>query len=183
MNGAERHAGRSGSGEDTSYRKCRFIPPHQSLTRQLPPKGKPFLHCANRANMTLSCGSPLRSALIRRLRHQTACSLAPKATDEGGRYCSRSSSCCVARKDSCKKASPWGEAVALATDEGGINLHPRIAYKASRLPPTKRARQPHSSTTPYLPRQQKSFPHVPATHKKRNKFSPCKWRGHGGSSR
>ena len=42
LNGAERHAGRSGSGKDTSYRKCRFIPPHQSLTRQLPPKGKPF---------------------------------------------------------------------------------------------------------------------------------------------
>ena len=29
-------------GKDTSYRECRFIPPHQSLTRQLPPKGKPL---------------------------------------------------------------------------------------------------------------------------------------------
>ena len=25
------------------YGECRFIPPHQSLTRQLPPKGKPFI--------------------------------------------------------------------------------------------------------------------------------------------
>ena len=33
---------RSASGKDTYYRKCRFIPPHQSLSRQLPPKGKPF---------------------------------------------------------------------------------------------------------------------------------------------
>ena len=59
--------------------------------------------------MTLSCGSPLRSALIRRLRHQTACSLASKATDEGGRYCSRSSPCCVARKDSCKRLPLGGK--------------------------------------------------------------------------
>ena len=87
-------------------------PPHQSLSRQLPPKGKPFLHCANRVNMTLSCGSPLRSALIRRLRHQTACSLASKATDEGGRYCSRSSPCCVARKDSCKRLPLGGKKTA-----------------------------------------------------------------------
>ena len=43
MNGAERHAGRSGSGKDTSYRKCRLIPPHQSLSRQLPPQGEAFL--------------------------------------------------------------------------------------------------------------------------------------------
>ena len=47
-----------------AFRKCRLIPPHQSLTRQLPPKGKPSVRCANRVNMTLSCGSPLRSALI-----------------------------------------------------------------------------------------------------------------------
>ena len=25
-----------------AFCKCRFIPPHQSLTRQLPPKGKPL---------------------------------------------------------------------------------------------------------------------------------------------
>ena len=60
-------------GKDTSYRECRFIPPHQSLTRQLPPKGKPSLHCANTANVaymavmsniSLSCGLPLRFALV-----------------------------------------------------------------------------------------------------------------------
>ena len=34
--------------------KCRFIPPHQSLTRQLPPEGKPSLR---RANMVNGCAS------------------------------------------------------------------------------------------------------------------------------
>ena len=42
----------------------RFIPPHQSLTRQLPPKGKPSVRCANMANMALHCGLPLRFALV-----------------------------------------------------------------------------------------------------------------------
>ena len=34
----------------------------------------------------------------------------------------------------------------------------------------------------YLPNQQKNFPHVPATYKKRNKIPLPKWRGHGESS-
>ena len=34
---------------------CWLIPPHQSLTRQLPPEGKPFLRCANIAGYT-KCG-------------------------------------------------------------------------------------------------------------------------------
>ena len=29
--------------ERVALRKCRFIPPHQSLTRQLPPQGEAFL--------------------------------------------------------------------------------------------------------------------------------------------
>ena len=33
-----------------AFRKCRLIPPHQSLTRQLPPEGKPSFRCANIAN-------------------------------------------------------------------------------------------------------------------------------------
>ena len=55
-------------GSVYDFRKCRFIPPHQSLTRQLPPKGKPSVRCANMANMALHCGLPLRSALTSRLR-------------------------------------------------------------------------------------------------------------------
>ena len=51
-----------------AFCKCRLIPPHQSLTRQLPPKGKPSVRCANMANMALHCGLPLRSALTSRLR-------------------------------------------------------------------------------------------------------------------
>ena len=60
-----------------AFCKCRFIPPHQSLTRQLPPEGKPSLHSActanvaymaDMSNISLSCGLPLRFALIRRLR-------------------------------------------------------------------------------------------------------------------
>ena len=38
------------AGRAQAIRKRRFIPPHQSLTRQLPPKGKPSLRCANIAN-------------------------------------------------------------------------------------------------------------------------------------
>ena len=54
--------------KDNFYEECRLIPPHQSLARQLPPKGKPSLRCANRANRTLNRGMSSRSALIRRLR-------------------------------------------------------------------------------------------------------------------
>ena len=61
----------------------RFIPPHQSLTRQLPPKGKPSLHCANKVNRTLNRGLPSRPALIRRLRRQTASSLSRKRLMRG----------------------------------------------------------------------------------------------------
>ena len=72
-----RLAGVGRVGRVYGFCKCRVIPPHQSLARQLPPKGKPFLHCANMANVVnmadmaniiLCCGLPLRSALIRRLR-------------------------------------------------------------------------------------------------------------------
>ncbi|GEM_PF-6285556 len=54
LNGAERPAGSSGSGKDTSYRKCRLIPPHQSLSRQtacsfLSPQGEAFLQESFRA--------------------------------------------------------------------------------------------------------------------------------------
>ena len=55
MIGAERHAGRSVSGGRIhSCGECKFIPPHQSLTRQLPPKGKPSLRRAYIANTTLN---------------------------------------------------------------------------------------------------------------------------------
>ena len=33
-----------------TYSRMKIIPPHQSLTRQLPPEGKPSLRCANMAN-------------------------------------------------------------------------------------------------------------------------------------
>ena len=58
----------------------------------------------------------------------------------------------------------------------------RKCRDSERIPLTKRARQPHSAKNSYLPNQQKSFPHVPATYKKRNKIPLPKWRGHGGSS-
>ena len=57
LNGAERPAGRSGSGKDTSYRKCRLIPPHQSLSRQLPPKGKPAVQRAISLNTAFAINS------------------------------------------------------------------------------------------------------------------------------
>ena len=52
-----------------------------------PPEEKPSLHCANRANIILCCGLLLRSALIRRLRQQTARSflLPLKGEDFGAR--------------------------------------------------------------------------------------------------
>ena len=55
-------------GRVYAFRKCRLIPPHQSLTRQLPPEGKPSLHCANMANNILCCGLALRLARRRRMR-------------------------------------------------------------------------------------------------------------------
>ena len=58
----------------------------------------------------------------------------------------------------------------------------RKCRDSERIPLTKRARQPHSAKNSYLPNQQKNFPHVPAILKKRIKVSPCKWRGHEGSS-
>ena len=38
------------AGSVYAFCKCRLIPPHQSLTRQLPPEGKPSFRCANIAN-------------------------------------------------------------------------------------------------------------------------------------
>jgi len=38
------------AGRVYAFCKCRLIPPHQSLTRQLPPEGKPSFRCANIAN-------------------------------------------------------------------------------------------------------------------------------------
>ena len=37
-------------GRAYAFHKCRLIPPHQSLPRQLPPEGKPSVRCANMAN-------------------------------------------------------------------------------------------------------------------------------------
>ena len=51
-------------GREYAFRKCRFIPPHQSLTRQLPSEGKPSLRGANKANMILRCSLPAGFALI-----------------------------------------------------------------------------------------------------------------------
>ena len=47
-----------------SYRKRRFIPPHQSLTRQLPPKGKPSVGSAN----CIKSASNFNSSYFQRLR-------------------------------------------------------------------------------------------------------------------
>ena len=60
-----------------------YSPLISRLRRQLPPKGKPSLHCANKVNRTLNRGLPSRPALIRRLRRQTASSLARKRLMRG----------------------------------------------------------------------------------------------------
>ena len=71
-----------------------FYPPHQSLPRQLPPEGKPFarflLHYTTRRT-----NENLKHYLKHHLMLYLLCS------------------------HGVKKASPWGEAVAEATDEGG----------------------------------------------------------------
>ena len=77
-------------GSGKGLRERRFIPPHQSLTRQLPPEGKPSLLCANMANIyVVACLCDPLVALL-----------------------------CSA-KGLLQKGFPLGEAVALATDEGG----------------------------------------------------------------
>ena len=50
----ERPMCRSGLVAEYISMGYRFIPPHQSLVRQLPPKGKPSLRCANMVNTELS---------------------------------------------------------------------------------------------------------------------------------
>ena len=48
-----------------SYRKRRFIPPHQSLTRQLPPKGKPSVGSAN----CIKSASNFNNSYFQRITH------------------------------------------------------------------------------------------------------------------
>ena len=59
----------------------------------------------------------------------------------------------------------------------------------SHQTPLLRTRPTHKKSATAAPfkkintsQSNKNFPHVPATHKKRTKFSLLKWRGHGGSS-
>ena len=93
--------------ETETLRRWRFIPPHQSLTRQLPPQGEAFL--------TL-CEHGGRSKHGRYGKYHFvlwfAFATRPQATDGGRQHCSRSSSCRAVRKDSRKKASPWGKKTA-----------------------------------------------------------------------
>ena len=74
---------RSGSGKKYLPMGADLSPLISRLRRQLPPEGKPSLHCANRANIILCCGLLLRSALIRRLRQQTARSFLLPLKGEG----------------------------------------------------------------------------------------------------
>ena len=79
-----------------AFRKCRLIPPHQSLTRQLPPKGKPFC----KPSFAL---------------HNKATGRKHEVLFATYLFVIYSLLCMYG----VKKASPWGEAVAQATDEGG----------------------------------------------------------------
>ena len=112
-------------GRVYAFRKCRLIPPHQSLTRQtacsfLPTQGEAFLTLCEHGGRSKH-GRYGKYHFVLWVGFATR----PQATDEGRQHCSRSSSCRAVRKDSRKKASPWGEAGATATDEGGYICTPQ----------------------------------------------------------
>ena len=70
----------------------------------------------------------------------------------------------------CKEGFPSGEAGALATDEGGsICTYERYTLFL-RIPPTKRARQPHPAQNPHLPDKQKTSPMFPPLLKSKTNF-------------
>ena len=116
-----------------AFRKCRLIPPHQSLTRQLPPQGEAFC--------TL-CEHGERGVHGRYVKYifelWFAFTIRPHP-----------SPCRVVRKKFCKKASPWGEAVAQATDEGGKSAFPIGVYLSSNQNDTWVV--PSRSSTNFLP--------------------------------
>ena len=77
---------------------------------------------------------------------------------------------CLLCMHSVKKASPWGEAVAQATDEGGsISTHATIQSRT--LPTHKKSAKPHSATISYLPKKQKLSPRAPAPNKANQIFA------------
>ena len=169
----------------------KFIPPHQSLVRQLPPKGKPSLRCANMVNTELSgkyslCFCPF--TLLRSTKRDFAKRL-PLGGKLSHKRLMRGDKSAPHRDVSCNRTGTthgsfptthhFQQVTRFAGAQSAGNA-PRVVPRAR--PPTKRARsrtlqQIHTSPNT------KNFPHVSATLEKRNKSSLRKWRGHGGSSR
>ena len=173
----------------------RLIPPHQSLSRQLPPEGKPSrnpfgfhneISKVRRSRSFCVWGAVGYNALHERralyCRERPMC----RSVSIECNLVTCRSALCYGRRIAkvnhnakpylpcslgVRKASPRGEAVATATDEGGsICTYERYTHSL-RIPPTNRARQPHPAQNPHLPDKQKNFPTKPRHCKKRNKLS------------
>ena len=110
------------AGRAQAIRKRRFIPPHQSLTRQLPPKGKPSLRCANIANK-ISGSNKISNRTTEINRFPNSCIF----------------SCCVKPKGILKRL-PLGGKLSRKRLMRGDKLHLRKAYTSPMRPPTNRVR-------------------------------------------
>ena len=196
---------RSGSGKKYLPMGADLSPLISRLRRQLPPEGKPsvgsasYIESASNFNPSINIlqktkftlkevsqnekvthhSLPLRGGRCRRRRRMRA--------DRKGKpqhkmiFAISAMFTTFAMFAQRKEGFPSGGSWRRRRLMRGINHRSRNAYKASRFPPTKRARQPHAATNSYLPKH-KNFPHDPATLQKRNKSSLRKRRGHGGSS-
>ena len=143
------------AGRAQAIRKRRFIPPHQSLTRQLPPKGKPSLRCANIANK-ISGSNKISNRTTEINRFPNSCIF----------------SCCVKPKGILKRL-PLGGKLSRKRLMRGDKLHLRKAYTSPMRPPTNRVRSRTFQSKP-PPVRNKNFPQEHPPKAKRKKFSPCK---------
>ena len=127
-----------------------MIPPHQSLTRQtacsfLPTQGEAFLHDSFRA--THHCERAEICNVIRYIMLYLLCMY------------------------NVKKASPRGEAVATATDEGGYIRTYKRHTLSLRIPPTNRARSRTLQKSPTSPNDKNFPPRAPAPYKAKQNFA------------
>ena len=151
------------AGRAQAIRKRRFIPPHQSLTRQLPPKGKPSLRCANIANK-ISGSNKISNRTTEINRFPNSCIF----------------SCCVKPKGILKRL-PLGGKLSRKRLMRGDKLHLRKAYTSPMRPPTNRVRSRTFQSKP-PPAEIKTSPKSTRPKQSERNFRHAKAGALGGSS-
>ena len=148
------------------YGRRRLIPPHQSLSRQLPPEGKPF------------CESlfALHDKMMR-------------ADRKGKPQCKAIFTMFAQRTEGFPSGGSWRRRRLMRGDKSalsiGMYLSPqtaRPAYRSAR-PAHKTCAKPHSTTSPHLPDKRKTSPQNPATAKSETNYRSCNGGVLWGSSR